>query len=81
MWYFGTKMTLIDALTELQQGRTLRGTIELPDCLLTWRMTFDGARRLTVDLDELSLDDPIPFELTEEGRAALDEAAHDDFPG
>lgn len=75
-----TRMPLIDALSELQQGRTLRGTIELPNYLITWRMSFDGARRLTVDLDELRLDDPIPYELTEEGRAALDEAQADDFP-
>lgn len=75
-----SKMPIIDALNELQKGRVLRGTIELPDYLISWRMKFDGARRITIDLDELGLDDPIPFELTEKGHADLDEAPPGDFP-
>lgn len=54
-------MPVIDALKILEAGKELRGTIELDDYLLTWRARFDGHGRITFDLDELSLDEPIPF--------------------
>ncbi len=65
-------MPLGDALQVLQQGKVLRGTIEVPDYLITWKMKFDGHKTLTVELDELSLDEPIPYELTEEADSYLD---------
>lgn len=54
-------MPVIDALKILEAGKELRGTIELNDYLLSWRARFDGRRTLTFVLDELSLDEPIPF--------------------
>jgi hypothetical protein len=74
-------MPLIDALKILEDGRQLRGTIELDEVLLSWRAQFDGHRTLTVVLDELSLDDPLPIELTPEGQRELGETQSDDFPG
>jgi hypothetical protein len=73
-------MPVIDALKILEAGKELRGTIELEDYLLSWRAKFDGKRTLTFVLDELSLDEPIPCELTSDGQRALDEAEPDDFP-
>jgi hypothetical protein len=73
-------MPVIDALKRLQSGRELRGTVELDDYLLSWRARFDGRGRITLDLDELSLDEPIPVELTQDGQQALDEAEPGDFP-
>jgi hypothetical protein len=73
-------MPVIDALKKLEAGKELRGTIELDDYLLSWRMRFDGNRTLTVVLDELSLDEPIPIELTPDGQT-LSWTAPDDFPG
>ncbi len=61
-------MPVIDALKILQQGRELRGTIELDEALLTWRARFDGRGHIAVDLDEIGLDDPIPVELTQDGQ-------------
>jgi hypothetical protein len=72
-------MPVIDALKILEAGKELRGSIELDDVLLSWRARFDGHRTLTVVLDELSLDESIPFGLAEplpEG-----EPEPDDFPG
>jgi hypothetical protein len=71
-------MPLVDALKILSAGRTLRGSIELDDVLLTWRATFDGHGRLTVDLDELGVDEPIPYDLVPDH---LIEMSPDDFPG
>lgn len=68
-------MPLDDALNILQSGRELRGTIEFDKALLSWRVKFDGHRQLTVLLDEIGLDDPIPFEPKEDGEASVD-----DFP-
>jgi hypothetical protein len=74
-------MPVNDALKILSAGRELRGTIELDDYLLSWRAKFDGMRKLTIVLDELSLDEPIPCELTLEGQQALDETQPDDLLG
>jgi hypothetical protein len=71
-------MPVIDALKILERGGVLRGTIELDDYLLSWRARFDGSRTLTFVLDELSLDDPIPFELAEPPDGA--ETLPGDFP-
>ncbi len=73
-------MPLSDALKILSAGRQLRGSIELGDVLLTWRASFDGHRQLTIVLDELSIDEPIPYELTDEG-SKLAETQPGDFPG
>lgn len=72
-------MALIDALKILQSGRTLRGSLELDEALMSFRVQYNGDRRLTFDLDEISLDDPIPFELTELGKNEA-ETQPDDFP-
>jgi len=74
-------VSVSDALKVLQSGRELRGTVELDEALLTWRARFDGRGHIAVDLDELSLDEPIPYELTPEGQQALDETQPDDFLG
>jgi hypothetical protein len=83
LWYFGKygedEMPLIDVLKELSAGRAVRGTIELPEYLLSAKISFDGKHRLTIDLDELSLDEPIEAELT--GKPLdEDEAEPGDFP-
>jgi hypothetical protein len=70
-------MPLIEAMKILSAGRTLRGSIELDDVLLTWRATFDGRGRLTVDLDEQGVDEPIPYDLIEN---RLIEPEPDDSP-
>jgi hypothetical protein len=54
-------MPVIDMLKVLEAGRELRGTVELDEYLLSWRAKFDGLRTITLTLDELSLDEPIPF--------------------
>jgi hypothetical protein len=73
-------MPVIDALKILEAGKELRGTVELDEYLLSWRAKFDGLRTITLTLDELSLDDPIPYELTQDGQQALREPQPDDFP-
>jgi hypothetical protein len=73
-------MPLIDILKELSAGRTVRGAIELPDYMISAKISFDGKRQVTIELDELSLDEPISFELTSEGRQAAEESQPDDFP-
>lgn len=72
-------MPVIDALNILQSGKNLRGSLELDEALMSFRVQYDGKRRLTIDLDEISLDDPIPFELTELGKDEV-EKQPDDFP-
>lgn len=69
-------MPVIDALKILEAGKELRGTIELDAYLLSWRARFDGHRTLTIVLDELGLDEPIPFE-----PADPPEIQPGDFPG
>jgi hypothetical protein len=71
-------MPVIDALKILEAGKELRGTIELDAYLLSWKARFDGTRTLTVVLDELSLDEPIPFLPTEAEPEAETEPG--DFP-
>jgi hypothetical protein len=79
LWYSRrTKIPLSDALKILSSGRTLRGSIELDDVLLTWQATFDGHGRITVDIDEQGIDEPIPYDLVPEH---LSETPPDDFPG
>jgi hypothetical protein len=73
-------MPLIDALKILSAGRELRGSIELDDFLLSWRARFDGHRQITIVLDELSIDEPIPYDLTDEG-SNLTETQPDEFLG
>jgi hypothetical protein len=72
-------MPIIDALKILQSGRVLRASIELDEALLSLKISYDGKRRITVDLDELSLDEPMTMELTELGRDEV-EKQPDDFP-
>lgn len=68
-------MAFDELLGELQAGRELRGGFYLPDKLLHFKAKFDGHRTITLELDELSLDEPA-FEPIEDGEASLD-----DFPG
>lgn len=50
----------------LQDGRPLRGSFELDDRLLTWTARFTPPREIYIVLDELMLDEPIPFDLPDD---------------
>jgi len=67
-------MAFDELLGELQAGREVRGGFYLPDKLLHFKAKFDGHRTITIELDELSLDEPA-FELTADGEVSLG-----DFP-
>jgi len=56
-------MPLCDVLRVLNEGRTLRGSIELDDSLLGWSVRFVPPRSFLIEMDELPLDEPALDEL------------------
>lgn len=68
---YNEAMPLSDALRKLQDGGQLRGSIELDDRLLGWTASFTPPRTLTILLDELLYDEPIPFDLVDEPASGL----------
>ena len=58
-------MPIRDALRTLGEGRPVRGSIELDDCLWLWTARFSPPRTLTIVVDETRYDEPIPFALLE----------------
>ena len=50
----------------LNEGRTLRGSIELDDSLVGWSVRFLPPRSFLIEMDEMPLDEPIPFEVLDE---------------
>jgi len=57
---------VVDQVVELlRQGKTVKGSIELPDSLVLWDLEYDGIAIRFQARDYIGLDDPIPFDLVE----------------
>jgi len=61
-------LAFIEAIKALIGGQKVQGTIEREECLISWtselRGRGGGGGRLTVDFEVMSLDEPVPFEVT-----------------
>lgn len=56
--------SVIDQVIEqLRQGKTVKGSIELPDSLVLWSLDYDGTGIKFQARGYIDLDDPIPFDL------------------
>ena len=56
---------LYEVLCELDNGKAVRGSVELPDRLVLLRLTFEGGVLHLGLEDVVGLDEPIPFDLLE----------------
>ena len=73
--------TLVEVLQILGRGQQLHGTIELKDSLVGWHAQLaregDKLGILMVSFEDVSLDDPIPYELTKAGDELTDAIDND----
>lgn len=57
--------SVIDQVIEqLRQGKTVKGSIELPDSLVLWSLDYDGTGIKFQARDYIDLDERIPLDLT-----------------
>ena len=59
-------MGVIDQVVEiLRRGDPVKGSIELPNSLVLWQLSYDGASLQFQARGCIDLDEPIPFDLGE----------------
>ena len=64
---------VIDQVSELlRQGTTVKGSLELPDSLVLWQLSYDGSALKFEARDYIYLDDPIPLDLSDEPASDQD---------
>lgn len=59
--------SVIDQVVELlRQGTMVKGSIELPDSLVLWQLSYDGSALKFEARDYIDLDEQVPLELLSE---------------
>lgn len=61
---------VIDQVIEvLRTGKPVKGTLELPDSIVFWDISYDGISIKAKATDSLGLDEPIPYSLPDDDPA------------
>lgn len=73
-------MALCDVLHILNEGRTLRGSIELNDSLLGWSVRYLPPRAFLIEMDERPLDELISLDMQNESDSYHETFQLEDTP-
>lgn len=60
------KAVIDSVVALLRQGTMVKGSLELPDSLVLWQLSYDGSALKFEARDYIDLDEPIPLELPDE---------------